>query len=346
LTPRERILRTITGRETDRLAWTIYSGLLPRSPEADELIEMGLGLVSVVSPYIVERPNVRVTRRETPEEVFHLFETPVGCLTQRVRRERGYGSLWVKEHLVKGLEEYRILKFIVQDTIYRPNYDSFVEAEGRMGERGVIMAGLERAPFQKMWIEFTGIERLSVDLHENPTLVEELFETILEKQREMWRIVANSPAMLVWCPDNITGAITGPKLFRRYLIPYYREVADLMHSNGKKVVTHMDGPLRSIVREIGETPIDVIEAFTPPPDGDLPLDEAKRSWPDKVIWINFPSSIHVAPPKRIREVTMRLLREAIPGDRVLFGVTENIPEDAWRRSLKIITEAINETGGV
>jgi len=274
--------------------------------------------------------------------VIHIFETPVGRLTQRMRREGGYGSLWVKEHLVKSPEDYRILKFIVQDTIYRPNYNSFIQAERRMGERGVIMAGLERSPFQKMWIEFTGIERLSVDLYENPPLVEELLGIILEKQREMWRIVANSPAELVWCPDNITGVITGPKLFRRYLIPYYNEVTDLMHSKGKKVVTHMDGPLRSIVREIGETPIDVIEAFTPPPDGDLPLDEAKRSWPDKVIWINFPSSIHIASPERIREVTMRLLKEAIPGDRVLFGVTENIPEDAWRRSLRIITDNMRD----
>lgn len=340
MTPRERILKTINGEAPEGVAWTIYTGLLPRSPVADELIERGLGLVSAVAPYRIERPNVRISSEEIEDGTIYTFETPVGILTQRRRQERGYGSSWIKEHLVKSAEDYRVLKFIVEDTIYHPNHEAFVDAERRMGERGVVMASLERAPFQKTWIEFAGIERLGVDLYENPGIVGEVFEAMLEKQREMWRIVANSPAQLVWCPDNITGVIVGPKLFREHLLPYYREVAELMHLKGKKLVAHMDGLLSPIAREIGETPVDVIEAFTPPPDGDLPLGEAKRLWEDKVIWINFPSSVHIASSERIREVTVELLKEAIPGDRVLFGVTENIPSDAWENSLRIITETI------
>ena len=344
MSPRERILAVLRGELPDKIPWTIYEGLLPKTPEAEELIERGLGLVQAVAPYKVERPNVRVSVQRTPDGEIRTFETPVGTLRQVLRRERGYGSLWIREHLVKDVGDYEVLKFIVNDTVYLPNYEAFLEAEGRMGDRGVVMAALERAPFQRIWIEFTGIERLSFDLHENPSPVMGLMEAMAAKCEEMLRIVAESPAELIWCPDNITALIAGPRIFREHLLPYYRRVAELMRPKGKRVIVHMDGLLRSIAREIGEAPVDVVEAFTPPPDGDLPLGEAKRMWGDKVIWLNFPSSVHLEPPDRIREVTESILREALPGGRVLLGVTENIPEGVWRESLRAITETVDRLG--
>jgi hypothetical protein len=50
-----------------------------------------------------------------------------------------------------------------------------------------------------------------------------------------------------------------------------------------------------------------IEAFTRAPDTDMTLREALDAWPDKVLWINFPSSLHLADTDTIRRTTRELL---------------------------------------
>jgi len=117
-----------------------------------------------------------------------------------------------------------------------------------------------------------------------------------------------------------------------------------MHKKGKRLVAHMDGMMRCLVDSVRKVDVDIIEAFTPPPDGDLSVVEALESWEDKVLWLNFPSSIHLAEPEQIREITIGLLKEAAPGRRFLIGVTENIPHGVWERSLTTITETINQYG--
>jgi hypothetical protein len=146
----------------------------------------------------------------------------------------------------------------------------------------------------------------------------------------------------VWLPDNITGEIAGPPLFEQYLAPYYREMASLLHARGKCLVCHMDGMLRCLRDSVAQTALDVIEAFTPPPDGNLPLDEARRAWQAKAIWMNFPSSIHLADPQRIQATTLELVEQASPTTGFLISVTENIPASVGTRSLEAIAEALRE----
>lgn len=164
------------------------------------------------------------------------------------------------------------------------------------------------------------------------------------KDDEILSCIANSPAEFVWCPDNISGEITGPPWFDQHLAPYYDKAASRLHRAGKKLVAHMDGMMARLKEQVASTPLDVIEAFTPAPDTDLTLREAREAWPDKALWINYPSSVHLQPADRICEHTQQLLRQAAPGAGFAIGITENIPADVAERSLTAITETINRHG--
>ena len=109
---------------------------------------------------------------------------------------------------------------------------------------------------------------------------------------------------------------------------------------GKLPVTHMDGILRQIAEDIGRTGLPVIEAFTPPPDGNLSVADARRLWPDKALWLNFPSSVHLSPPEEIKRVTAELVAQAGDGHGFAIGVTENSPATVGARSLHAIGEAL------
>ena len=67
-------------------------------------------------------------------------------------------------------------------------------------------------------------------------------------------------------------------------------------------------------------------------------------WPGKVLFINFPSAVHLEEPSVIEATTAQILKEAAPGDRFIIGITENVPDDRWRESFCTILKTVNEFG--
>ena len=345
---RERIVAALRGHMPDRVPWTVYAGFLAQGTFERRLRSQGLGLVRHTAVCSAERPNVQLAERTVRENgesvVIRTYRTPVGELSERRRTEPGYNSSWAIEHFVKEPADYEVVEFIIRDATYLPDPVAFARAERDMGVDGLVATAVHRIPFQSLWVEWTGLDRLMLDLHDFPDRVNGVLTAMVEKDREMWAIVADSRAEFVWCPDNVSGTIVGPRLFRRYFTPYYHDLAAVLHPRGKLIYAHMDGLMRPLLEEVAELPVDIVEAFTPAPMGDVSVAEARKAWPGKVIWINFPSSVHVEPPAVVRQVTLDLLKEAAPGDGFLVGVTENIPDEFIAPSLTAITDAIAEYG--
>ncbi len=74
----------------------------------------------------------------------------------------------------------------------------------------------------------------------------------------------------------------------------------------------------------------------------MTLREALDIWSDKVLWINFPSSLHLASIEVIYQTAREMVAAAVPGDRFIMGITEDIPEDRWQGNLQAISKAIHQ----
>jgi len=57
------------------------------------------------------------------------------------------------------------------------------------------------------------------------------------------------------------------------------------------------------------------------------MKEARQAWPQKAIWINFPSPIHLSPRDEIRAMTETIITEAGNDEKFLIGITEDPPID-------------------
>lgn len=106
----------------------------------------------------------------------------------------------------------------------------------------------------------------------------------------------------------------------------------MLHAKGKLLDVHMDGRLKALAEEIAKSDVDIVEAFTPPPMGDLPLDVAMSLWKKKILWINFPSAISTLPaqsPRAVKEYLVGQLELLIHNERAALIVsTENhVPEE-------------------
>lgn len=197
-----------------------------------------------------------------------------------------------------------------------------------------------RCPIQRLSIELAGLERVALDLHDHPRVVEGFLEALEEKQNEVYEIGVRSPAELLWSPDNISTSRTSPRWFARYVLPFYNRHAPMVHAAGKLYVSHMDGPLRQILHLIAQCDLDVIEAVTPLPMGDISIPEAQAAWPGKAIWCNFPESLFLHDDTVIYEKALELLNTAYGKGRFLLGMTEDFPEDRMDVGLSAIARAV------
>ena len=158
----------------------------------------------------------------------------------------------------------------------------------------------------------------------------------------MLPLIQNCPAEVFEYGGNIHPGIVSPQFFQQYYIPCINTIARAVHDAGKLLACHLDadfGPLKDMIQDLE---IDIVEAFTPAPTCDLRIEEARKAWPDKVLWLNFPSSVHIESLETVRKETLNIMKEGSHGNKIIIGNTEDIPEHVLWTSLNTIIDTINE----
>jgi uroporphyrinogen-III decarboxylase len=358
MTIRERMMAVYRNQTPDRIPVSIYARYLPRGHAERQARELGVGildyhpLTTLLAPPWHVYPgflsevrgadfNIRFTWQDGYRMEERSYETPVGTVTQRLLQDPIYGSDWTEKFYITSREDYRIMQYLVENTVFRRNENAFLAKQEDMGDDGIILGRVDRCPFQKLLIELAGPERFFVDLATDAEPALELVEAMDRKMDEVFEIVCESSAEVIWQPDNISCDMTSPKYFEEYCVPYYQKHGKQLHDRGKAYLVHMDGRLRAIRSLIAHTPIDCIESFSfPEIGGDLPFTQAHAAWPGKVITPNFPSSLATETKERIVSFVKDFLEEIKPYKPVMFQVSEDLPPGAWSRVLPILCECV------
>ena len=310
-----------------------------------------MGVFEACAVHTTTSPNVATettTRRENGVEITRTtIRTPVGDLTEARRvmgEEKVDSTSWIIEHVFKGPEDYEPLKFIARDERHAPAYDRYHRMREQMEGEVFLKTGAPGMALHDIMITIMGLETFCIEWAERRDEVLALHEAMSENRREAYAIIARSPALVVCCGGNYAAEVLGMDRFNDYLLPHWEVVGGILHEGGKLLGSHLDANNRLWADQVGASSLDWIEAFTPTPDTDMTLAEARAAWPGKTLFINFPSSLHLSPPEGIEAETRKLLREAAPGDRFIVGITENVPESCWRESFTTILRTCNEHG--
>ena len=339
---RQDILAALRGKTPRRVPWTIHHELLPRGSLERRLREQGLAIVEKgVRPYQEGYSRVSLEERSGWEGEVRRFvrtwHTPLGDLDGRLRLGPD-GSLWTEQYPLKSPADFRLLEYISEDTEYRENDRAVAAAQQALGEDGVVLCRMMRSPLQRLLAEWLGAVGLAYALEDAPRPLERLLDRLAAKDEEALRIAARSPAEIVWSAENVTADITGPELFRRYLRPYYDRAGALLRPAGKLYGVHLDGRLKALKEAIGSCPLDFVEGFTPPPLGDLELEQARAAWPDKALWVNVPGTVFLREEGGAIRELRELIERGMAAGRFLLTLTEEFPEP--ERSLRLLAEAV------
>ena len=312
---RERLVAALNWEEPDQVPLTIYDWMLPRGSTERSLREAGVGLIMRPPAHRVEHREVTFLSKEYWESgrkyIRKTIHTPLGEISQVLEPESAYDtSFWIKEHFIKTPEDYRIMEFYINDAVYHDNYDYLREAVRRIGADGIVYVRIAKSPVQEMLYQMMGLERFSIDFHERRDLFDALHAVMQKRYEELFDLAAGAPVEILLFGDNITSDVVGKDRFCNYCMPIYKRMQEKLAGTDKKLAVHMDGRLASLKADIGKAQFDIIEAITPPPMGDVSIKEARNIWPDKALWINFTSSMHIESSEAIADHTRQLLVEA------------------------------------
>jgi hypothetical protein len=354
MTNRQRILAVIEGRPQDRVPFVQYSDLA--APNEEVWAHVGrenMGLLQWSSLHALHSPNCRIESEQIEiggrQALRNTLLTPAGTLTEERLYEPTYNTTAAYAHYVKEPRDYHILLAYLRDVSVTMSLDGYLAADRALGDDGLPMAAVVRTPYQQLWVQWVSLSDLALHLVDEPDLMADVTGELARIERDIFEAVYRAAQTVdfrfVDIPDNITAPTIGARYFRRYCLPLYQRLAEMMADRDIKVFCHMDGDLQPLWGAIGESGLRGVDSFSPPPDNDTSVAQALALWPDMRLFINFPSSIHLAAPERIYEVALEILQQAQGTGRLQIQISENVPPGVWRTSYPQIIRAIHDFGG-
>lgn len=339
-TQRDRVMSQLLGRGGP-VPFTIYEEKLKRSACERELRNRGLCLVRRVRSYRIVRPNVKTRAvRERGARGRELtttyYETPCGTL--RTIEEDGGFTTWTHRYPFQRPDDYKALAFLIADSVVVPDYGAVASLEGDLGGDYIVRDNLGLEPLQQLISTYMGTETFCYEWMENRDEVLKLYALLVELERAVYPVVAGGPLAFANYGGNVTPQIIGREGFVGYYRPNYEEAAETLHRSGKLIGCHLDGDNTIIMKDIAAVPFDYIEAF----DAGMgpALGAAVEAWPDKTIWLNWPSAWHLDKEGRVAEKTVALLGEGRGARGLIVGITEDVPPDRLLGNCRAIMDGM------
>ena len=325
-----------------------------RSPE--DTIDRGLGIFRLKGmPYRAELAGVEREVKKEGNATFVTYHTPLGSISCKIlyteeMRRAGVSITWISEHVIKDPQDYKIVGYIFKNIKVIPDYENYLEFQRQVGDKGFAAArGLAAAsPMQQIMRDFLDATQFYLEMYDHPQEMRQLGEDLEPYYDQLFQVLANSPAEVVFHGSNFDEMITYPPFFRNYIMPYLQRLADMLHARGKLLICHCDGENQGLLDLIAESGMDIAEAICPQPMTKITISEVKKSFKGKVTIFGGVPSVALLEQSMSDEEFERfmenLFQEIVPGDRFILGISDTTPPDAKFERLFRITEMVQEWG--
>lgn len=367
MTNRERIAAALEGRNPDRVPWIAriqlwYNARLTEGNMPERF--QGLSMREVARELGTGDParngkafNVRYEGLELRTEqaggvVRTHVTTPYGAVvygtTASDYLQGRVDSGLPLEHPIKSVDDYRVWEYVAEHTYYDPCYEEFEAYDEQVGDDGLPMLSAGDCPFHHFQLRLSGYNDAFFEMVDHPQEFEHLMTVMTQVDRErLWPVVADSPAKLVLHGVHFDSQMTPPKLFRRYITPYYQEFSALLHSRGKKLAFHADDDSKAILADCKEAGFDYADCFCSAPMVSVTVAEARAAWGGDVVIYGGVPSVVLEPEygeEQFEAYMKDLFRAIAPGDAFVLGVSDNVMPRSMIERVERITEMVEEYG--
>jgi len=365
MTERERLLKVLRGETPDRVPWFADLGHWFRAesgqqwdlfkisnctPEiADLHREVKAGWYVEVGCLHEEYYDDGVIREKelVGDCAVERFKTPLGDIFME-RKWCPVSFSWnITKLMVENMKDLEILLYAVERRKFIPRYENWKVMESIGGDVGLGFPSLGYTGLGSLISYYMGVQNTIYALYENPDIMKRYINTYNKGHLELVDLYCKSPAPHVIFTDNLSSDVQPPDIFREYSFNHYKAISDHLHEAGKTVSTHIDGMIDGIIGVTAEAGIDVADACTPKPTGDLSPLEIRKQAGNKMILMGGISPVmwlpstsekdfisHVKEWLDLRKVNSRLVQSA--GDQV--------PPGTELKRIRLVHDIVEEYG--
>ena len=295
MTPKRRLLAAIRGEEVDHVPFSpflaYYFDFLPKETQEKGQLEylkaMGADplLRGFIAAYKTRRRECSVTEKTQGNKRYITTHTPKGELYSVYTYVSESNTWFLTEHPVKGIEDIPAAMALYEDLEIVDNIaeaNRQVEALGEDGLHISIIGAENKSAYQHMVEHLVGTENLIYLTMDYPDEVRELTEVIAAKNRKTVEYTAESKieACLSWEDSSTTNL--SPALYREYIAPEITEWNKILRDSGKIYIQHACGHIKDLLLPIAGQGVTAIESISPPPTGNVTMEEAHRILPSHV----------------------------------------------------------------
>lgn len=367
MTNRERLLAILEGRSPDRVPWIprldiwhraqVHRGTLPDRLQGLTLREvervLGVGTPARAGcVFRVEYQNMDVLTHDEGFNSITEYVTPRGTVRTVLSRSAYEASEGIigqlpTEYPLKSEEDYEIWMYVVRNTVYIPTYDEYEAYDREIGDDGLPMVSVGDCPFHHWLQSLAGYQEGYLHLADFRPRVEALLQVMAEKDREMWKVVAQSPAKLFLHGMHLSSQMTPPRYFDQYITPYYQDFTKLLHAHGKSLAMHADNDTSAILGNIQQAGFDMVECFITKPMAKITLKDAQDAWGTSVIiWGGIPAIIleESYPEEEFEAFMEDVFRTITPGDAFIMGIADNAMGGSMLSRIEKVTGMVEKYG--
>ena len=365
MTERERLIKVLRGETPDRVPWFADLGhwFRAESGEQWDLFKINSCTKEIADLHREVRAGWYIEVGSLHEEYYddgvvrekeiigdlavERFLTPIGEIYMERKWSPISFSWGITKHMVENMNDLEILLYAVERRKFIPKYENWEEMERIGGDIGLGFPGLGYTGLGSLISYYMGIQNTIYALYENPEIIERYINTYNKNHLELVDLYCKSPAPHLIFTDNLSSDVQTPDIFRQYSFNHYKAIAEHVHEAGKTVSTHIDGRIDGIIGITAEAGIDVADACTPKPTGDLtPLEIRKQAGNNMVLmggispvmWLPSISEkefiCHVREWLDLRKINSRLVQSA--GDQV--------PPGTEFKRIKLVYDIMEEYG--
>jgi len=351
MTPKQRFLAAIERRQPDRLPVTTHhvmqyfldkymNGIsraeffdyfkldpivwtVPHLPDTSQghYFDLNQAETEFLQSRQIISDNWRIESEPIPNQTYqtqrYRFITPKGTLTMTLQSNEH--TSWVSEFLIKNKNDIDLIGEFVTTPLCDVN--AVNQTVATHGERVLIRGHIccfDIFGQPGCWQDaccLVGTEKLIMAAYDDPEWVHTLLKMLQARKKVFIRSLKGAKYdILELGGGDASTTVISPKLFREFVAPYDRELIQLAHEMGQRIVYHTCGGMMPILEDIAAMQPDAMETFTPPEmGGDVDLAAAKKRIGDQVCLIGGFDQFHYfsgCTPAETRAAVRRCFEQA------------------------------------
>jgi len=253
----------------------------------------------------------------------------VGVVERLLKRDEKREKTWSIEErgVITNQEEYERFPW---EEAAKVDLSKFWEVQPFLPE-GMKILAFSGKVFTLPWM-LMGFQNFCLSLYLQEDLVAKVIHKVGEIQLEAVKQILLVPKLGgIWAIDDLSfgsGPIINPKFFRKYVFPWYEEMASICQKKDLLFFFHSDGDIWPLLDDLIALGIDAIHPIDPTC---MDIREVKEKVGRKVGIIGNIDTDLLArgTPEEVRKLTKKRIREIAPGGGYALGSGNSVPH--WAR---------------